>query len=249
MAVKRSWDDPFERALLASAALDQPPPAALSHTLDALSTAVGQLSDGAALGASSAPSLAPPAAHTLATAAMKWTLLSLVIGALAGAGAVTLASEPRPKELSRTTLSASLYSENAGLRIARPSSIEPSAPIATVAAAHAEDEPRARPSAARRAPAPSASLAEEVRLIDAARSALREGSAERALATLRDYAKRFPNGVLEREASVLHVEALAASGDRAAARTQAGRYLKDHPDDPFAERVQRAGAAAGDHKE
>jgi TolA-binding protein len=241
MAVKRSWDDPFERALLASAAIDQPPPAALSRTLDALSNTAGQL------GAGSAPSVAPTATHTLATAATKWTLVSLVIGALAGAGAVKLASEPRPKELSRTTLAPSLYSDNARLRMARPKPVEPSAPA--VHAAHADDAPRARPAPTRAASEPRATLSEEVRLIDAARSALREGSAERALATLRVYAKRFPNGVLRREASVLRVEALAASGDRAAARTEADRYLNDHPDDPFAERVQRAGADAGAHKE
>lgn len=68
------------------------------------------------------------------------------------------------------------------------------------------------------------SLSEEVALIDRARAT----SASRpraALALLDEHARRFPAGVLRDEAAVLRVEALVASGDRAAALRVATPYL------------------------
>jgi hypothetical protein len=68
--------------------------------------------------------------------------------------------------------------------------------------------PKARPQAAARSAPTTASLREEIRLIDSARVAVKNNDGARALGLLEQYARRFPDGSFKQEAGVLRAEAL-----------------------------------------
>jgi len=68
------------------------------------------------------------------------------------------------------------------------------------------------------AEADSDTLAEELELVRAAQSALREGAPDRALRPLATHASRFPRGVLRDERMTLQALAHCARGDVATAR-------------------------------
>jgi RNA polymerase sigma-70 factor (ECF subfamily) len=113
-----------------------------------------------------------------------------------------------------------------------PASIEPPAPSA---------KPAPRPSAktpASAAPLTADRLREEAEGVRKVRQLLREKNASAALAELDRLAKLVPNGPLEEEREVLSIEALAASGDRAAARRRAERFLFERPQSVHAARVR-----------
>ena len=82
-------------------------------------------------------------------------------------------------------------------------------------------------------------LREEIALIDDARAAIAAGAPGKALGVLGRHDRRYPNGVFAPEATVLRIEALTGAGEGEMARTLAHRFLKAHPDSPFAERVER----------
>jgi hypothetical protein len=69
----------------------------------------------------------------------------------------------------------------------------------------------------------ASSLAEEHRLLRAARSAL-AGAPDRALALTREHERRFPRGVLAQEREVIAIQALAAMGEGEAARKKADGF-------------------------
>jgi hypothetical protein len=98
---------------------------------------------------------------------------------------------------------------------------------------------RPSPSAERTA----ASLSDELALLESARSALASGSGERALELLDRYERTLRGTRLRAEASILRVEALAASGRKAEAASLAGEFVKKNPGSPL---VDRARAFAGD---
>jgi hypothetical protein len=114
-----------------------------------------------------------------------------------------------------------------------------------------------RPAAARPAPAPrqtkiatpeapprdgdtSGNLDEELRLVSAARAALKLGEGAAALQRLVEYQQRFPAGALTVEAQALRVDALCAAGDRAASAEAAEAFLKRWPESPLSARVRAA---------
>jgi hypothetical protein len=80
----------------------------------------------------------------------------------------------------------------------------------------------------------SGRLGREVSLIDEARRELAAGEAPRAQATLDAYDALARTGTLDREAQILRIEALTASGQRAAAVMLARSYLQAYPSDPHA---------------
>lgn len=81
--------------------------------------------------------------------------------------------------------------------------------------------------------APSADVAREVALLDAARAALVAGDAENALRLLRAL-DRLPARALLPEATVLTVRALLASGSRTEARRLATQFCESAPSAPQA---------------
>jgi hypothetical protein len=60
----------------------------------------------------------------------------------------------------------------------------------------------------------SSQLRDEIALLDAARSALQQGSRSRALASLNEYEERFPSGILERESLLLLRQATRGAAPR-----------------------------------
>jgi TolA-binding protein len=90
------------------------------------------------------------------------------------------------------------------------------------------------------AQAPPTSLAEEMRLLDAARRVLASGDPQSALSTLVKYERAFPHGALRPEASVLKVRALLAAGDRAGAEALGQRIIEQAPRSEHADAVRAA---------
>lgn len=88
--------------------------------------------------------------------------------------------------------------------------------------------------------APSSTLAQETRLLDAARQALARGDSHSALSRLESYERTFPNPALAPEASVLKVRALLTAGDRAGAEALGQRVIERAPHSEHAAAVRAA---------
>jgi hypothetical protein len=87
---------------------------------------------------------------------------------------------------------------------------------------------------------PSASeptIDEEVKLMNAAQSALRAGDSKHALELLNEHAARFPSGKLATARQVTHMMALCQAGKSGQARQEAASFLAKNPSSPFATRV------------
>jgi hypothetical protein len=95
--------------------------------------------------------------------------------------------------------------------------------------------------ASERVPAPVASsdAREESRVVAAARDALRSGDSAGALSLLAQARQRFGAGVLGQEREALLIEALAKSGQGAAARVHGQAFLKNYANSPYAARVRQ----------
>jgi hypothetical protein len=94
---------------------------------------------------------------------------------------------------------------------------------------------------AARAPAREATnVADELKLIDAARGALAAGEPAAAHSHIQRYRSSFPNPHFVDEADALEVQALAALGRSDEARTKAKLFLHAHPGSPYTQRVRSA---------
>ncbi len=231
-------DEEFERALLASVNIDDPPSGAAKLALARFvrsAATVTALEPTALRGAA-------PAARSFA----KW----LSVGALVGC-AVVAAYFEGAKHAATTRSSSPPPSTAASLASAPVPSVgsvpgnlqEPTTPTEVSRPPDARAASRvAAPRAARLTLAPraasSASLAEEVARLDAARTALDIGDFDGASHLLERYELDFPNGALAREADVMAVRALSAKGDGAGALRRARRFLVSYPHDLHAARVK-----------
>ncbi len=83
-------------------------------------------------------------------------------------------------------------------------------------------------------------LSEELGLLRDAQRALDQGDPARALAQLKDYRKRFPDGSLRHEADTAYILALCAAGRRDEGIRAAASFLSAQPESPFARRVRSA---------
>jgi hypothetical protein len=88
------------------------------------------------------------------------------------------------------------------------------------------------------APAAAPSLADELALLETARAALVRGEPRRTLSVLDEHARNFRRPRLTTEASVLRIEALVASGDRARAARLGKDFLAKHANGPYERRVR-----------
>jgi hypothetical protein len=100
------------------------------------------------------------------------------------------------------------------------------------------------------APASEATLADEVRMLEAARSEISRRRAGAAIEILDRYRRDFPDGRLALEAEVLRIESLFRSGKATAAVGLADTFLAANPKSPLASRVRTMvrdaqGAAGG----
>jgi hypothetical protein len=89
-------------------------------------------------------------------------------------------------------------------------------------------------------------LAAERALLSVARAALGRGDAASALAAVARHARQFPDGQLLEERESLEVRALAAHGERAAARAAAFAFERRHPDSLFLPAVRAVSDDDGD---
>jgi hypothetical protein len=85
----------------------------------------------------------------------------------------------------------------------------------------------------------SDSIAEEVSALKQVDTAIGAGASLLALSLLDGYAARFPAASLGAEAQVLRIEALARSGDAAAARRAGEAFLATNPQSPYRARIRR----------
>src|SRR5882724_7652774 len=116
---------------------------------------------------------------------------------------------------------------------APPATSAPEAELATAPAVASSASARpTRPEAA------AGRLSREVAALERAHQALATQDPSSALHFLDRYRAEFPSGALGSEATVLRVQALLASGNRAAAQTLADSYSSAHPDSPYSRRIQ-----------
>jgi hypothetical protein len=186
--------------------------------------------------------LAAPAAATgagMTSVAAKLVVAGLVLGG-GGWWAATRATQEPPTV---SIASASAPRDATPDRVAveavprpLPEAVPPALPVAAVPSpaanvaappavrAPAARAPRSKPAPVPEAPAGTTSLAAELRLLTAARSALRSGDAELALRRLRDHGASFPDSTLARERDATEVKALCALGRIDDARSLAAAY-------------------------
>lgn len=174
-----------------------------------------------------------------ASASNHWVVLALVAGALAGKASSPVDTAPTPRAAS--VVSVTTTTPLSPL-VEVPTPVEVAAvPVEALEIENAEVP--AKPTARSSAPTKTIDLREEIRQLDQARAQIRSGSAAQALTTISHYRAQFPRGSFLQEASVLRIEALAASGNRAMATADAKRFLAQHPRSPHADRLERLIAA------
>jgi hypothetical protein len=231
--------DDFEQDLLRSARGDGPRPAALRRTLATLGVGVSL-----PLGVASVAEGAVVVPIKLGTVALtKWLATGMALGVATAGGAklteraweparpavvVTAKPTPAPRAAQSARIASTIGVETA--RVTEQAEVTESAPAVAVPAPNANG--------ASAPVATASSLPEEVRSLDAARSALAEGDARGALALLRRYDARFGTGALSPEARVLEVKALLAAGERTRAVATANRIIELDPKSPHAEAVR-----------
>lgn len=239
--------------LLAAASCEQPSQASLARTFAALGVGVSAVSTAGVAGAA-APSVGGAG---LAGAAKGSTLAGVLVlkGTLLGVGlgatfvVVNVVAFSRP-QLSQpgSTLAPPMTSSFHAVR-SQPLSTASAVQVPELTAKSARPLlPRPGPGSAipgnesptgASAPIDIEQLAEEVRAVDRARSALEAGRASAALAALDGYEARFPGRRFAPEVLYLRVEALLRLGRLSEARTLAEKLVMSYPNSPQAERARQ----------
>jgi len=172
------------------------------------------------------------------------SLVVWVSGALVAVGIAVgafIAARPATKVAESSALAAAGPSASVVSAPATPLPAAPPTATASAEAASADEESPVRPPAPKRAGHGTAAgeLAEQIALVDAARSALATGSAQRALTIAREYQNEYPTGTFRPEVSAVKIEALVKLGRMAEARSLAERFVATHGPGPLADRVAR----------
>lgn len=225
----------LEAMLLRSALPDAPARGSKRRMLVALGIASG-------VATASAEATAGTLAKLGLAGLMKW----LGIGVIGGAAVVGVVETADPGSASPARV-AVVVSAPIPAKPVQPSTPEAEKRDRTATAATQEvaiPKPSLRAASSPEPEVSTPSLADEVRALDAARGALTGGNARECLAKLDRYQADFPRGVLGIEATVLRIEALAASGARAQARDLGTRFLEAHPNSAHAARVRSVIGAA-----
>ena len=84
-----------------------------------------------------------------------------------------------------------------------------------------------------------ADLGEQLRLIDAARTAVAAGNTAAATQALSTYSSKFPRGSFGQEATVLRIETIDLQGNHTQATALARSFLAAHPNSPHVSLVKR----------
>jgi len=230
-----------ERSLWDSARDDRPPAASMGKTLravgvgSALATAAG-VAQGAATGTSAV------AKSGGALGLLKWSGIVMLGGATAIGGAAAYRHSQSARPAAVQPPSANLPRAEAARRAQPPQAPLVAAPDEIKAAPEPPTKSAVSPTQPLPAPARASlqpDIGQEIRSIDAARSALRRGDTAEALRALERYgAEHGKNGSLAMEATVLRIEALLRGGNRAEAMRLANSFLASHPKSPYAPRIR-----------
>jgi hypothetical protein len=255
--------DEFERTLLASARDDRMSPRA-KHALvmafagagpagGAVGGAGGALRDAGTEAARFGTSGAASAGLAMA----KWIALGSVVAGLGLVGLISIAVHRRA--VVSVTWTPVVPTRDEGRSIAKPAVVSaPSSETRTTIELAPLVLPSPAPPPARRrfAPAPvgvqsvlddtASSLAAELRMIERAQAAQREGRPRDALSAIDEHEARFPRGALADEAAVLRIEANAIIGEATLAERLVSQFLATHPHSPYEPRVRRIMGALED---
>ncbi len=234
-----------EKELLESWKREQPSAAAREKTLAMLGLG------GASIGAAAAgSSIAPKAiASWTMLAATKWVVTGTLLVGLTVAGVLSVRTSAHTADAPSAPLAPPLATALAPAQTPTQTStsavVEPWVPVPRAILAPVIPAPvTPAPAVVRSAPHADArsveasTLAQEIALLDRARSALAAGNAARALELVNDYEARFPEGSFVEEAEVLRVEAMLRAGDNAGATRVGTRFLSAHPASAHAARVR-----------
>ncbi|MBK7860705.1 MAG: hypothetical protein IPJ65_19300 [Archangiaceae bacterium] len=190
--------------------------AALAPTAAATATAAGAKAGASASGASA-----------VGAGVAKYVVAAFIAGAVAGGGAHAVLA-PTPVRVVTAPLPIAVAPEPA---VAREPVIEPPPPP-TAPAPEAPRRVKREPKVEAAAPAPG-HLGEERRLLDAARTALREGKPDRALTVLEQHLQGFERGELAEEREAMRVQALMSLQRVAEARLLAAEFRARYPGSMF----------------
>lgn len=260
--------DEFERDLLQSSRGDVPSERAYQRTLTSLGVgflmpiAAAHVAEGAAQAAALTVAAAPVKSLGAAVL-MKWLGSGMLLGVVtaSGIGLSTRVWEPEPAQKAAVSprvaeiqpaVSASVVKSPDAPRV--PLAVpEPAAPPSAVGRRHVRAAepaftapvlrapvlpPPSEPPPAEPKPLDASSLEREMRLLDAARSALTRKDAGAALSTLARYRSEFARGSLAPEAQVLEVRALLQAGERARASALGARVIAADPAGRHADAVR-----------
>jgi hypothetical protein len=226
-----------ELAILRAGATEEPPEPGRHKLAALLGVSTGVSASVTAAGSKAAALSSVKALGT--HAGVKW-LVVLSVGALAGGGAIAV-----HQRSSRTAPVAAngIEANRVEVPVAKIADTEPQplgaeapplpAPVSRQAVSKAPQANAGEPSA--RGGAKSIGL--EIETLDGVRRALRANTPAEALRLLEGYEREHAGGVLAQEAVLLRIEALAASGNTAAARSAAERFLRDNPKTPHRRRI------------
>jgi hypothetical protein len=235
--------------LLQAAAAEQPSDGSLKRVLAGVGVGLG--ATGAAATGTAATAVAGAAAATgkgviVVGAWTKWVVLSV---AAVGAGTVAVQRASVSADEPRAVVTAAAPVRKAPAVTAAPQPVvsatvapapEPAVAETPVApkpkAALAPSKPAAVPEA--EAPIDAEKLAQEVRAVDRARSALAAGRPAETLSALDDY-ERTGGRRFAPEALYLRMQALLSLGRKVEARSTAERLVRSFPQSPHTARARR----------
>jgi hypothetical protein len=222
-------------SLLEASRRERAPTRARARTLEALGIVVA----GSAAATGTAVAATNAATNGGLTLLMKVAVLSLVGGGIVAGGVAVVHSAHR-----RAARPNPVAVDSAAVE---PRSVEPPAEVTPVIDAPSPPPNAAGPGAqghvgrperlTTRASASAEVLARELRALELVQQALLGRDPDAALRLLDRYHAQFPHGSLSSEATVLRVQALLASGDRAGAQALVDGYCSAHPDSPYARRL------------
>ena len=226
---------PLERLLLDAAANESP-------------SAEQRMRVRQALGLSAVSMAPPPAAQTGRGLTLGKTVLGVAIAGSAVVVALLFGVTHKPAPLVSNALPAAAPA--AALNAARNVPPEPVAsPLPALetasdsraaSSAPAKTVAKVAPSASTRAAASSTEdLSEQLRLIDAARTAVAAGNTSAASQALATYSSKFPRGSFGQEAAVLRIETVDMQGNHTQAASLARTFLAAHPNSPHVGLVKR----------
>jgi len=228
----------FERRLLDAAGRERPSPDLSERMARAIGVSIA------------APGSAPTETATTNTqvveaAKASSSLLPWISGALVAVGLAVgafVATRPDAKPAVQLSVTSAALSESAAAPLPTTSVLAPLVPQATESLPGVSDEPPlkpALPSTRGRRGTTAGELANQIALVDAARSALTGGDAQRALAIVKEYQSAYPTGTFRPEVSAVKIEALVKLGRMTEARTLAERFVVAYGQGPLAARVAR----------